>query len=89
MGFKFNFFLTVFPEVLPYLKNTLLIAIAAYCIAMILAIVISVCRMLNVKGFNKFFAVYVSFFRSTPLITQLFFIYFGLPQIIPDRKSVV
>lgn len=83
MGFKFNFFLTVFQEVLPFLKYTLFIAFVAYFLASILAIVISMCRFFEVKGFDKFFKVYISFFRSTPLVTQLFFIYFGLPQIIP------
>ncbi|NMB33388.1 MAG: amino acid ABC transporter permease [Clostridium sp.] len=88
MGFKFNFFLTVFPEVLPYLKNTLWIAIAAYVLSFILSIIVSVCRALNVKGLYKFFEVYISFFRSTPLVTQLFFIYLGLPQILPIISEV-
>jgi putative amino-acid transport system permease protein len=88
MGFKFNFFLTVFPEILPYLKNTLWIATAAYAISFILSIIVSVCRALNIKGFYRFFEIYISFFRSTPLVTQLFFIYLGLPQILPIISEV-
>lgn len=83
MGFKLKFFWTVFPEVLPFLKDTLWIALAAYLLASILAIIISIIRMLKIKGLTTFFKVYTSFFRSTPLITQLFFIYFGLPQVFP------
>lgn len=88
MGFKFNFFLTVFPEILPYLKNTLWIATAAYFLSFILSIIVSVCRMLNIKGFYRFFEIYISFFRSTPLVTQLFFIYLGLPQVLPIISEI-
>ncbi len=83
MGFKFNFFLTVFPEILPFLKITLFLAITAYLLALVLAIIISVCRTFKIKGINKFLDLYISLFRSTPIVTQLFFIYFGIPQIIP------
>ncbi len=88
MGFKFNFFLTVFPEILPYLKNTLWIAIAAYFLSFILSIIVSICRMLNIKGLYRFFEMYISFFRSTPLVTQLFFIYLGLPQVLPIISEI-
>lgn len=88
MGFKFDFFLTVFPEVLPYLKITLYIAAVAYFLSLVLGIFIAVCRTFNIKALNNYFEVYISFFRSTPLVTQLFFIFFGLPQIIPVMAEI-
>lgn len=81
MGFQFDFFINVFREILPYLKYTILIAIAAFFLSIIFSLIISTCMILNVKGLSKFFKLYISFFRSTPLISQLFFFYFGLPQI--------
>lgn len=88
MGFRFNFFLTVFPEVLPYLKITLYIAAVAYFLSLVLGIFIAVCRTFNIKALNNYFEVYISFFRSTPLVTQLFFIYLGLPQVLPIISEI-
>ncbi|TJX14456.1 amino acid ABC transporter permease [Tissierella creatinini] len=83
MGFQFDFFINVFREILPYFKYTILIAIAAFFLSIIFALIISTSMMLNIKGLSRFFKVYISFFRSTPLVSQLFFFYFGLPQIFP------
>ena len=84
MGFQFDFFIKVLLEVLPYLKSTIFIALASFILSTIIALIISSCLMLNIRGFNKFFKVYISFFRSTPLMSQLFLFYFGLPQIFPS-----
>lgn len=83
MGFKFDFFIDVILEVLPYMRYTILIAFAAFIGSSIIALAMSVLLMLEVKGFDKFFKLYTSFFRSTPLMSQLFFFYFGLPQLFP------
>lgn len=83
MGFQFDFFINVFREILPYFKYTILIAIAAFFLSVIFALIISTSMMLKIKGLSGFFKVYVSFFRSTPLVSQLFFLYFGLPQVFP------
>ena len=33
-------------------------------------------------------AVYVSFFRGTPLIPQLFLLYFGIPTFVPELRDI-
>lgn len=42
------------------------------------------CEFFHVKYVQGFIKVYTSFFRGTPLVAQLFFFYFGLPNIIPS-----
>lgn len=85
MAFKFDFFLEVLIEIFPYLKYTVLIALASLVFSSIIALFMSVFLILDFsKIFNSFFKLYTSFFRSTPLMTQLFFFYFGLPQIFPS-----
>lgn len=84
MGFQFDFFVRSLLEILPYLKVTILIALAAFVFSIIIALGISIALISNVKVLNKIFKVYISFFRSTPLMSQLFLFYFGLPQIFPN-----
>ena len=63
------------------IRFTITLAIAAIILAIIMATLGSICRissnpvLVGVSGF------YTSFFRGTPLIVQLFFVYFALPQV--------
>lgn len=84
MGFQFDFFLETLLEVLPYLKTTILVALVSFVFSTIIALVISIILISNIKVISRFFKVYISFFRSTPLMSQLFLVYFGLPQIFPS-----
>lgn len=91
MGFKIDYFITVIGELLPYLKNTLFISIISFIIALVLSLIIAYCIQYKIAGLYQFFKVYISFFRSTPIISQLFFFYFGLSQVsefIRDISSV-
>ncbi|MFX0064944.1 MAG: amino acid ABC transporter permease [Candidatus Hermodarchaeota archaeon] len=38
----------------------------------------------TIKGLKVFAQIYVDFFRSTPLLVQLYLIYFGLPAVLQD-----
>src|SRR5690554_4700199 len=40
-------------------------------------------KMSRNKALNRASSAYVFFFRGTPLLMQLYFIYYGLPQIAP------
>lgn len=89
MGFQVDFFLKTLLEILPYVKYTILIALASFVFSSIIALLMSVFLILDIsKAFNRFFKLYTSFFRSTPLMTQLFFFYFGLPQIFPSLTKL-
>ena len=37
---------------------------------------------------RKLAGLYISFYRSTPYITQLFLFYYGLPQVIIPMRSI-
>ncbi|HXF36729.1 MAG TPA: amino acid ABC transporter permease [Actinomycetota bacterium] len=73
--------------ILQGLPWTVIISGASIALAVVLALVGSLARLsrnpiaLGVSGF------YVSFFRGTPLIVQLFMIYLGLPQIGANLES--
>lgn len=67
------------------LKYTLPIAVISFVLGLLLALVTALVRISRRRGaFNLvkwLFAFYVWLFRSTPLLVQLFIVYFGLPYL--------
>ncbi len=45
-------------------------------------------RVLRVPVLDRIVAVFISFFRGTPLLVQQFLFYFGLPQIVPAMTGI-
>lgn len=76
MNFRLDIFLDLFLELLPYVKVTLFLAILSFILAFVLSIFISIIVEYKVPVLYQIIRVYISFFRCTPIITQLFFFYF-------------
>ncbi|GEK28978.1 amino acid ABC transporter permease [Furfurilactobacillus siliginis] len=68
------------------LKFTLPMAIISFVIGMVIALAVALTRISTKRGaFNLLrwlASAYVWLFRSTPLLVQLFIVYFGLPHLI-------
>jgi len=60
---------------------TLLLAVASVFFGAIIGTFVAITRLAKVPGLSQFAALYVSCMRGTPLLVQLFVIYFGLPSI--------
>jgi len=60
---------------------TLLLAVASVFFGAIIGTLVAVTRLAKVPGLSQFATLYVSCMRGTPLLVQLFVIYFGLPSI--------
>ena len=88
MRFDFNFFLQCFPALIAKIPFTLYLGIISFVASMALAIVILIIRNSKISVFRWFAELFVSFFRSTPYITQLFIFYYGLPQLIPSLVNL-
>ncbi|ADG93078.1 polar amino acid ABC transporter, inner membrane subunit [Arcobacter nitrofigilis DSM 7299] len=88
MNFDFVWFLNLFPIVLPALKLTISIALISLFLTLCLSILIAIIRYYKVKGLYQIFGLYITFFRATPLVAQLFILYFGLPSIFPFLESM-
>lgn len=71
------------PLILSYLHVTLWISICSMAITMVFSLVITMIRYYKVKILTPIVNIYIDLFRGTPLLTQLFFIYYGLAQICP------
>ncbi|PLR80781.1 cysteine ABC transporter permease [Bacillus canaveralius] len=59
--------------------NTIPLTIISFIIGLILAILTALARISTIKPLQTFARVYVSAIRGTPLLVQLFIIFYGLP----------
>mgnify|MGYP003677505926 CR=1 FL=1 len=76
------------PVLLRYLPLTLQMATIAMCFALILACLLAVVRVSKVPMLNGLSLLFISFFRGTPLLVQLFLFYYGLPQLISSLIAI-
>lgn len=70
-----------FPFLLRASLMTILLAVVSMMIALLLGFFTALARISSQKVLKGISSVYVSFFRGTPLLVQIFVIYYGLPQI--------
>ncbi|WKD27734.1 amino acid ABC transporter permease [Halomonas sp. KG2] len=76
------------PVLLSYLPLTLQMASIAMLFALIIACLLAVIRVSRVPVLNGAALLFISFFRGTPLLVQLFLFYYGLPQLINALISI-
>lgn len=88
MNFNVIYFLSVFPQILPYLPVTLFIAVVSILFAMVLGLTIALLRNNKIIIVDAIFSLFISLFRGIPSVVLLFIIYYGLPQIFPVLKHM-
>jgi L-cystine transport system permease protein len=84
MGKAFDLSLlgTFLPELLAYLPITLLILAASLFFGLLLGLLLALPRLYNIPVLTQLVVVYVSFIRGTPVLIQLFLVYYGLPAVL-------
>lgn len=75
-----SYFAEVFPTLEVAFWLTLKIAFFGIVNALLLGIIMSVVIFFRIPILTQFFNGFIAFFRNTPLLLQLFFLYFGLPR---------
>jgi L-cystine transport system permease protein len=70
------------PRVLSALPTTLLIVLAASLSGIGLGLVLAFLRLEKVPVLQRLCQVYVSFIRGTPILIQMFIVYYGLPMLL-------
>lgn len=65
---------------LPGLTVTIPLTVIAFSCAMVIAIVMALVQFANLKGLKQFARFYIWIFRGTPLLVQLFVVFYGLPK---------
>ncbi|PDT29137.1 ABC transporter permease [Rhizobium sp. L9] len=67
---------------------TIELAVTSICLGAILALLLALARLSGVAALDWFARLYVFIFRGTPLLVQIFLIYYGLGQFPAVRHSV-
>ncbi|QSP95680.1 amino acid ABC transporter permease [Marinobacter salinisoli] len=83
-----DYMIGLVPVLLGYLPLTLQLASIGMLLALILACLFAVVRVLKIPVLNQFTIVFISFFRGTPLLVQLFLFYYGLPQLFSSLTVI-
>lgn len=88
--FNFRIIWEYMPFFLEGLRNTFLISIVSLFLALIVGITACAGRLSGWKLLRAISIVYIESIRSTPLLVQIYFLYFGLPTLgirIPEIQT--
>ncbi len=78
--FSFNVVLQFLPYLLVGLRNTVLIGLIGILSATTFGVVVALARVSRFKPLSLSAAGYVAFIRATPLLVQIYFLFYGLPE---------
>ncbi len=77
-----DLFLESFPKILiPGLTVTIPLTVIAFSLALVIAVVTALAQFANVKVLKPLARFYIWIFRGTPLLVQLFVVFYGLPKL--------
>jgi len=80
---NFNLYVIVrwWPNILQGLKVTMEAFLISTAISVLLGVIVASLISLKIPLLFEFLCAYVSVFRNTPLLVQLFFLFYGLPSL--------
>ena len=85
MNFNFDLVGTSFPLLLLGAGVTIKITVMSVALGVLIGLFVGIARICRVKPLRFLAAVYVDFFRGTPLLVQIFLFYFAVPVITGQR----
>jgi len=90
INFNFRVIWEYMPLFLEGLRNTFLISIVSLILALMVGILACAARLSRWKLLRAVSIVYIESIRSTPLLVQIYFFYFGLPTLglrVPELET--
>lgn len=79
MEFDFAYLMEQWPALMRGLWLTVLVSALSIVLSIVVGVLGAAARVLQVPVLDKLVVGYVEFIRNTPLLAQLFFIFYGLP----------
>ena len=76
------------PVIAGYVPLTMFMAVVSMVAALVLAAILAIIRVLRIPVIDRVVAVFISFFRGTPLLVQLFLFNYGLPQLLSFMTAI-
>lgn len=81
MEFELSYLLRQLPALRAGLLLTIQVSVIAILISLLVGLIGASIRVLRIPGLAQGVAFYVEFIRNTPLLVQIFFVFFGLPAL--------
>lgn len=66
---------------IPGIKVTIPLTLLSFAVSFVLGLILAIVQVANIKVLKQISVIYIWIFRGTPLIVQLFIIFFGMPSI--------
>ena len=66
---------------LPGIRVTIPLTLASFAFSFLLGMLLAIVQVAQIRGLRLIAKIYIWVFRGTPLLVQLFIIFFGLPRI--------
>lgn len=85
MQFNFDLVVNSFPLLLVGAGVTIKITALSVALGVVIGLFVGIARISRIKILRVLAAIYVDFFRGTPLLVQIFLVYFALPVITDQR----
>ena len=85
MHFNFDLVVNSFPLLLIGANVTIKITALSVALGVVIGLFVGIARISRIKLLRVLAAIYVDFFRGTPLLVQIFLVYFALPVITGQR----
>lgn len=82
--FSWKYVIEYFPEIISKFPVTLKLVFIPFIISFLLGFTIGMIRLKRVPVIDGILKIYVSYIRCTPVITQMFVVYFGMPVILAN-----
>lgn len=82
MFFDSHYLYQLFPQILKGLPITFFIVLVSTIGGLLLGLVLTYVRLEKIPILNQLSQLYVSFIQGTPVIVQLFMIYYGIPHVL-------
>lgn len=80
-AFDMNMIGDFVPTLTAYLPVTLYILTLSLLFGFVLGLFLALPRIYNIPIVNQLAKVYISFFRGTPIMVQLFIVFYGIPAL--------
>ena len=78
----FNILVNSFPQLLEAgIKMTIPVTLGSFLLSVILGLLLAIVQVADIKVLKTVSKLYIWIFRGTPVIVQLFIIFFGLPYV--------
>lgn len=79
--FSFSYALEILPRLLAAALLTVELTLVSFSIALVIALPLALARLSSSRALSITSGIFIEFIRGTPMLIQLFLVFFGLPKL--------